>query len=372
MAFKSPFRHNTSSIEREQAERDQRALDGYRFHEPWEQSSSYLIHEHERRVAAESYRGLEAPWDRNEAKTPVSPERLKARVASYKYVPLHAPLEPSPAQVKAMREYRSNPPFRVEDNYDPASDPSRVKRNVVPPPRTVPPWEHGKEPLRPGSSKKMVGQRSSTALWDKPPPPQRPIESSGDPVLDKLRTQLLSFGAAGILGLARKFRLMDDDGSGSLSLEEFSKGLRECRLELSSKETSHLFRYFDRDDSGEISYDEFLVGVRGVLTKRRRELVELAFRILDRDGSGEVTIEDLAGVYDTSLHRDFISGKRTEKEILLEFLSNFDVGGLNDGVVILTKWISVPYLIQRSLVTSSSTTTPTSLPPSTTTTISSS
>ena len=37
------------------------------------------------------------------------------------------------------------------------------------------------------------------------------MESSGDPILDNLRMQLKKHGASGILGLARKFKIMDDD-----------------------------------------------------------------------------------------------------------------------------------------------------------------
>ena len=37
------------------------------------------------------------------------------------------------------------------------------------------------------------------------------MESSGDPILDNLRMQLKKHGANGILGLARKFKIMDDD-----------------------------------------------------------------------------------------------------------------------------------------------------------------
>jgi hypothetical protein len=71
------------------------------------------------------------------------------------------------------------------------------------------------------------------------------VISTGDPILDSLIAQLKSHGASGIAGLARKFRIMDDDGSGELSLDEFKKGMKECKLvDLSDKAISHLFRYF--------------------------------------------------------------------------------------------------------------------------------
>ena len=37
------------------------------------------------------------------------------------------------------------------------------------------------------------------------------------------------------MGLSRKFRIMDDDGSGALSVAEFKKAMRECSLELSDE-----------------------------------------------------------------------------------------------------------------------------------------
>jgi Ca2+-binding EF-hand superfamily protein len=80
--------------------------------------------------------------------------------------------------------------------------------------------------------------------------------------LDKLREQLIARGARGMVGLQRKFRIMDDDGSRSLSLVEFKKAIRECALSLTDLQLSQLFEYFDKDRSGSIDFDEFIVGVR--------------------------------------------------------------------------------------------------------------
>ena len=55
---------------------------------------------------------------------------------------------------------------------------------------------------------------------------------------------------------------MDDDGSRTLNLEEFSKGIRETGLELNEEEEKVLFDKFDVDGSGTINIDEFLIAVR--------------------------------------------------------------------------------------------------------------
>ena len=152
------------------------------------------------------------------------------------------------------------------------------------------------------------------------------IESSGDPILDSLRLQLKQRGAGGVIGLAKKFKIMDDNNNGTLDINEFKKAMKECKIsDISDKAIAHLFRYFDKDDSGSINYDEFLVGIRGVLSVRRLELVNLAFTILDKDGSGVVDIKDIQGVYSARSHPDVIGGRRTEEEILTEFIDNFNI-----------------------------------------------
>jgi Ca2+-binding EF-hand superfamily protein len=49
-----------------------------------------------------------------------------------------------------------------------------------------------------------------------------------------------------------------------------------------------------------------------------------AFDIMDKNGNGEIEIDDIRGTYNARMHPDVKSGKRTEDEILLEFLETFE------------------------------------------------
>ena len=88
----------------------------------------------------------------------------------------------------------------------------------------------------------------------------------------------------------------------------------------------------DRDRSGEIDFDEFLIGIRGDMNDRRKNLVRMAFNILDSDGSGQVTLEEVMAVYDVSKSPDVISGKKTPKEAIQEFMWQWE-GTDRDGII---------------------------------------
>ena len=49
-----------------------------------------------------------------------------------------------------------------------------------------------------------------------------------------------------------------------------------------------------------------------------------AFKIMDKNGNGVLDIDDIRGTYNARLHPDVKSGKRTEDEVLLEFLETFE------------------------------------------------
>ncbi|CAG9332419.1 unnamed protein product [Blepharisma stoltei] len=143
--------------------------------------------------------------------------------------------------------------------------------------------------------------------------------------LDRLRKKLASRGARGILGLARQFKIMDDDGSRSLSLNEFKKACRDYRVGIDENDVEIAFAAIDRDRSGEIDYDELLRAIRGPMNQFRRNLVEQAYNKLDRDKNGLLEIEDIRNVYSASRHPDVRSGKKSEEEVLGEFLETFEM-----------------------------------------------
>lgn len=155
-----------------------------------------------------------------------------------------------------------------------------------------------------------------------------PVEQS----LSAFRETLKQHGARGIYGLARKFKIIDDDGSGTLEKSEFVKAIKEHALGWSQAEMIALFNHFDEDKSGSISYDEFLVGVRGELNERREQLVLLAFSYLDKDKNGTIDVQDIAGAYNADKHPDVLAKKKSKGEVFREFLDTFD-GGEKDGKV---------------------------------------
>ena len=55
---------------------------------------------------------------------------------------------------------------------------------------------------------------------------------------------------------------MDNDGSKSLSIEEFTIGIDESGLDLSEDEVNELFEIFDKDGQGSVEYEEFISSIR--------------------------------------------------------------------------------------------------------------
>ena len=159
-------------------------------------------------------------------------------------------------------------------------------------------------------------------------------------LISVIKKELKSRGSGGFVGLQRRFKIMDDDGSKNLSFSEFKKALNEFKMNLSEADLRGLFEHFDSDGSGSIDFEEFVQGVRDPLSERRLKLVGQAFKIIDRDGSGMVDAQEMATMYDTSKHPEVSAGRKTPKQVLTEFLDTFDVGGVKDGVVTKQEFIN--------------------------------
>ena len=150
------------------------------------------------------------------------------------------------------------------------------------------------------------------------------MDKSDEELLEYVRGKIVSRGARGINGLRRVFKIMDDDNSKSLDRAEFAKAMQDYRISSDPNEVGRIFSLFDRDGSNNIDYDEFLRTVVGEMSDRRRALVALAFGQFDRDGNGVVNIEDLKGRYNASQHPDVKMGRKTEEDVLYEFLDTFE------------------------------------------------
>ena len=120
-----------------------------------------------------------------------------------------------------------------------------------------------------------------------PPPP--PVESfskstssaqlQGVPpgyqhLIKKFKAELCARGMHGLVGLQRKFRILDN-GLRRVSLANFKKAVRETGIRLGENELRMIFDYFDTDSRELIEYQRFIGAVRDPLpVARRYETVE--------------------------------------------------------------------------------------------------
>jgi Ca2+-binding EF-hand superfamily protein len=151
-----------------------------------------------------------------------------------------------------------------------------------------------------------------------------PANASEASILEHIQTKVANRGPRGISSLGRKFKIADDNRSQTLDKEEFDKAMHDFRMGLNKPQTNTAWGIFDRDGSGEISYDEFLRTIVGEMNGFRVAICKKAYKIMDSDGSGQLDLNDIRPSYNAKQHPDVQQGKKTEEEVLSEFLDTFE------------------------------------------------
>ena len=138
--------------------------------------------------------------------------------------------------------------------------------------------------------------------------------------IEVFRTTLKKRGIRGIMAMRRAFIIADDNDSKTLTLPEFIKFCHDYRMPLSGNEINNLFEEFDTNKNGEINYEEFVSAFVGEMNERRKQLITILFETFDKNRKGVIDLDDIRNSYNPNNHPDVVSGKKTEDEILAEFL----------------------------------------------------
>lgn len=150
------------------------------------------------------------------------------------------------------------------------------------------------------------------------------FSSKGEDVIVKFRELISARGTRGIFGIRRSFMIADDNRSSTIDVEEFRKLIKDYRYNVNEADIQKLFEIFDVDRSGQVDYEEFLRGIVGEMNDFRKALAKKAFAKMDKNNNGKIELDDIRGVYNAKFHPDVKSGKKTEDEVLAEFLDNFE------------------------------------------------
>ena len=170
-------------------------------------------------------------------------------------------------------------------------------------------------------------------------------DNTVDGILNIIREKLSQRGVQGICSIARNFRIVDENNTQTIDFNEFKKACKTFNFGLDDNQLRIAFVAFDRDNTGEIDYDEFVRSIRGEMNEFRQKLVQQAFDILDINKNGQISFEEIKSKYNASKHPDVLSGKKTEEDILKEFMDTFQetynylCGTESDNVVTIEEFM---------------------------------
>ena len=148
--------------------------------------------------------------------------------------------------------------------------------------------------------------------------------SKSEEIIEKLRNIISKRGSRGIMSIRREFMIADSENNKRININILKKFCHDYRIDLTDNEINLLFAELDLNKDGTIDYQEFLKGVIGEMNERRKRIIQQAFKAIDKNGIGLDELDDMRENYNAKMHPDVLSGKKTEEEVLAEFLDTFE------------------------------------------------
>ncbi len=148
---------------------------------------------------------------------------------------------------------------------------------------------------------------------------------SVEDLIKEIKNKLAERSAAGgVRGLTKIFRAMDQNGNGLLDVDDFRWGLMDFGVSLNKDEAAQVLKHFDRDGNGQVDFNEFVRSIRGEPNAPRKAIILQAYNKLDVNKDGKVTLEDVSKIYNAEGHPEVLSGRKTQEQVFVEFMSLWD------------------------------------------------
>ena len=221
-----------------------------------------------------------------------------------------------------QNSWKLNPYYKFNQNIQGQSDNSSNFNEIT--------YSHGNiknQKIRIGAAAAPFGTDMTPKTEDKRPFYYQQEVSQDNKIkvispYELFKAALKKRGIRGIMAMRRAFIIADENDSKTLTLPEFIKFCHDYRIPLSGNEINILFEEFDTNKSGDINYEEFVSAFVGEMCERRKRLITILFETFDKNKKGFIDLDDIRNSYSPINHPDVISGKKTEDEVLAEFLDN--------------------------------------------------
>ena len=94
------------------------------------------------------------------------------------------------------------------------------------------------------------------------------------------------------------FIKIDENKDGTITFQEFKKGIEKMNIDLNTEELKEMFKSFDTNLDGTIDYLEFIAGSLSEKDYLKEERLYETFCALDKDHSGKLSIDEIKKVFE--------------------------------------------------------------------------